>query len=92
MAKKIKVPVGSVLMRHPDANASATWDGVSYQAVDGLVVVPEPAVADLTSFGFIADGTEAEQEPAVEEAVAKPEPVPPEVEPASAEAPAEPTI
>lgn len=80
MPKKIKVPQGSVLVRHADPDASCSFG----QADGGLLVVPAEAVEDLRAHGFVPDGEFADQEPAAE-----PEPdVAPDPEPEPAPEPA----
>ena len=37
---------------HPDPNVSASFAGKSYQSKDGVVDVPEAAVAELLHHGF----------------------------------------
>jgi hypothetical protein len=65
MAKKIRVPHDSVLVRHADANASCSYG----QAEDGLLIVPAEAVEELRAHSFTPDGELAEQD-------AQPEPQP----------------
>lgn len=59
---KIKVPHDHVLMRHADPSASCTIEGVTYACEHGRVVVPTSAAGHLVAHGFVADGTDADQE------------------------------